>query len=154
MTTLQNKVGGGRTLFRPCTTSKRQQQSTWSRCSRTRGDQVLFFLPRKRLGHPFLTYQIPPRTVRSLRKSFKWLPKLREVDRINFFERSIKLQEAPRSQTPWSMPSKSLLSIKPKLLGELLRLGSQNKSQSSERGMSLNFWCSLETTKSCCSELS
>ena len=76
------------------------------------------------------------------------------MDHIHFLERSTKLQEAPRSQIPWSMPSESLLSIKSKLLGELLRLGSQNTSQSSERGMSLNFWCSLETTKSCCPELS
>ena len=116
MTTLQKQRGEGRTLFHPCTTYKRQQQWTWSRCSRTRGEQVLFFLPRKRLGHSFLTSQIPPRTVRLLRKSFKWQPKLREMDRIHFLERSTKLQEAPRSQTPWSMPSESLISIKPKLL--------------------------------------
>ena len=82
---------------------------------------MLFFLPRKRLGHSFLTSQIPPRTARSLRKSFKWLPKLREMDRIHFLERSTKLQEAPRSQTPWSMPSESLISTKPKLLGRAFK---------------------------------
>ena len=127
----ETKGGGVEPFYRPCTTSKRQQQWTWSRCSRTRGEQVLFFPPRKCLGHSFLTSQIPPRTVRLLRKSFKWLPKLQEMDRIHLLERSTKLQEAPRSQTPWSMPSESLLSIKPKLLGEPLRLGSQNTSQSS-----------------------
>ena len=86
-----------------------------------RMEQVLFFPLKRRLGHSFLTSQIPPRTVRSLRKSFKWLPKLREMDRIHFLERSGKLQEAPRSQTPWSMPSESLLSIKPKLFGRAFK---------------------------------
>ena len=33
------------------------------------------------------------------------------MDCIHFLEWSTKLQEAPRSQTPWSMPSESLLSI-------------------------------------------
>ena len=150
MTTLQNKRGGVEPFFTPVPHP--------SGSSNEHGvdalEQVLFFPPRKRLGHSFLTSQIPPRTVRSLRRSFKWLLKLREMVRIHFLERSSKLQEAPRSQTPWSMPSESLLSIKPKLHGELLRLGSQNTSQSSERGMSLNFWCSLETTKNCCPELS
>ena len=86
-----------------------------------RGEHMLFFLPRKRLIHSFLTSQIPPRTVRSLRESFKWLPKLREMDRIHLLERSTKLQEAPRSQTPWSMPSESLISNKPKLHGKAFK---------------------------------
>ena len=135
MTTLQNKGGGVEPFFTPVPhpSSSSNEHGVYAL------EQVLFFPPRKRLGHSFLTSQIPPRIVRSLRRSFKWLPKLREIDRIHFLERSTKLQEAPRSQTPWSMPSESLLLIKPKLLGELLRLGYQNTSQFSERGMSLNF---------------
>ena len=154
MATLQNKGGGGRTLFSPLyhIQAAAAAMNMESMLSNKRGTSAL--PPTKRLGHSFLTSPIPPRTVCSLRKSFKCLPKLREMDRIHFLKRSTKLQEAPRSQTPWSMPSENLLSIKPKLLGELLRLGSQNTSQSSERGMSLNFWCSLETTKSCLPELS
>ena len=146
--------GGGRTLFSPLYHIQAAAAMNMELMLSNKRGQVLFFPPRKRLGHSFHISQIPPRTVRSLWKSFKWLPKLWEIDRIHFLKRSTKLQEAPRSQTPWSMPSESLLSIKPKLLGELLRLGSQNTSQSSERGMSLKFWCSLQTTKSCRPELS
>ena len=120
MTTLQNKGGGVEPFFTPVphTSGSSNEHSSW--CLPLL-EQVLFFPPRKCLGHSFLTSQIPPRTVPSLRKSFKWLPKLREMDRIHFLERSTKLHEAPRSQTPWSMPSESLISIKPKLLGRAFK---------------------------------